>query len=194
MVTSYVTRLERADWRHIDALFAGMRDRGCQLLSEAGADPARIDYRPSAEMRHVGQGFEIPVKLPGLSLSADDLPGIRAAFFDTYRLRFGRTMEEAPIEVLSWRLGCVAPGLDIRLGGAAPADGADLNAARRGSRKVLFETHGWRECAVYDRYKLPVGARFAGPALIEERESTCVVGPDAVVSVDAMRNLIVELR
>ena len=39
-----------------------------------------------------------------------------------------------------------------------------------------------------------VGAQFAGPALIEERESTCVVGPDAVVSVDAMRNLVVELR
>jgi N-methylhydantoinase A len=194
MVTSYVTRLERADWHHINALFAGMRDRGCQLLSEAGADPARIAYRPSAEMRHVGQGFEIPVPLPGLNLSADDLPGIRAAFFDTYRLRFGRTMEEAPIEVLSWRLGCVAPGLDIRLGREAPADGADPEAARRGSRKVLFETHGWQECAVYDRYKLPVGARFTGPALIEERESTCVVGPDAVVSVDAIRNLVVELR
>jgi N-methylhydantoinase A len=103
-------------------------------------------------------------------------------------------MEEAPIEVLSWRLGCVAPGLDIRLGREAPADGADPEAARRGSRKVLFETHGWQECAVYDRYKLPVGARFTGPALIEERESTCVVGPDAVVSVDAIRNLVVELR
>jgi N-methylhydantoinase A len=194
MVTSYVTRLERADWRHITALFADMRDRGCRLLSEAGADPAQIDYRPSAEMRHVGQGFEIPVPLPGLNLSADDLPAIRAAFFDLYRLRFGRTMEEAPIEVLSWRLACVAPGLDIRLGGAGPADGPDPEAARRGSRNVLFETHGWQECAVYDRYKLPVGARFAGPALIEERESACVVGPDATVSVDAIRNLVVELH
>jgi N-methylhydantoinase A len=193
MVTSYVTRLERADWPHINALFAGMRERGRRLLSEAGADPTQIAYRPSAEMRHVGQGFEIPVTLPGLTLSADDLPAIRAAFFDSYRLRFGRTMEEAPIEVLSWRLGCVAPGLDIRLGGAGPARGADLDAARRGSRRVLFETHGWRECVVYDRYKLPVGTRFAGPALIEERESTCVVGPDAVVGVDAIRNLVVEL-
>jgi N-methylhydantoinase A len=145
-------------------------------------------------MRHVGQGFEIPVPLPGLELSADDLAAIRTAFFDTYRLRFGRVMEQTPIEVLSWRLGCVAPGLDIRLGGAGPADGASLDAARRGSRKALFESQGWQDCTVYDRYKLPVGAQFAGPALIEERESTCVVGPDAVVSVDAMRNLVVELR
>ena len=194
MVTSYVTRLERADWRHINALFTEMRDRGRALLTESGADSARIVYRPSAEMRHVGQGFEIPVPLPGQDLSADDLPGIRAAFFDTYRLRFGRIMEEAPIEVLSWRLGCVAPGLDIRLGGAGPNDDATADAATRGSRKVLFESHGWQDCVVYDRYKLPTGAHFAGPALIEERESTCVVGPGAVVTVDAMRNLIIDLQ
>jgi N-methylhydantoinase A len=142
-------------------------------------------------MRHVGQGFEVPVTLPSLTLSADDLPAIRAAFFDSYRLRFGRTMEESPIEVLSWRLACVAPGLDIRLGGAA--EGTDLAAARRGTRKVLFETHGWQDCVVYDRYKLPVGVSFAGPALIEERESTCVVGPDAKISVDAIRNLVLTL-
>jgi N-methylhydantoinase A len=193
MVRSYVARLERLDWAQINALFAEMRERGRRLLTEAGADPAAIVYRPSADMRHVGQGFEIPVALPDGALSADDLPGIREAFFASYRVRFGRTMEEAPIEALSWRLACVAPGLDIRLGGAGPVASATLADARRGSRKVLFEGHGWQECAVYDRYTLPVGARFAGPALIEERESTCVVGPDAVVSVDAIRNLVVEL-
>ena len=144
MVTSYVTRLERADWRHITALFAEMRDRGCALLTEAGADPARIATGPAPRCAMSGRASKFRCRCRGWSLSADDLPRIRAAFFDSYRLRFGRIMEEAPIEVLSWRLGCVAPGLDIRLGGAAPADGADAEAARRGSRNVLFETHGWQ--------------------------------------------------
>lgn len=192
MVSSYVTRLERADWAQINALFDNMRTRGERLLTEAGADPTQIAHRPTAEMRHVGQGFEVPVSLPSLTLSADDLPAIRAAFFDSYRLRFGRTMEESPIEVLSWRLACVAPSQDIRF--ANTAEATDLAAAKRGARKVLFETHGWQDCIVYDRYKLPVGATFAGPALIEERESTCVVGPGATVSVDSIRNLVVELE
>jgi N-methylhydantoinase A len=191
MVSSYVTRLERADWAQINALFENMRARGERLLTEAGADPATIVYRPTAEMRHIGQGFEVPAALPSLTLSAADLPAIRAAFFDSYRLRFGRTMEESPIEVLSWRLACVAPSQDIRF--ANTEEATDLASAKRGTRKVLFETHGWRDCVVYDRYKLPVGATFEGPALIEERESTCVVGPDAKVSVDAIRNLVVEL-
>jgi N-methylhydantoinase A len=193
MVRSHVARLERVDWTRINELFAEMLGIGRALLTEAGADPDRITYTPTAEMRHVGQGFEIPVPLSSLELSDVDLPRIRDAFFTSYRGRFGRIMEEAPIEALSWRLACVARGMDIRLGGAAPSDGAKLEAAIRGRRRVLFETHGWQDCVVYDRYTLPPGASFAGPALIEERESTCVVGPDATVTVDAIRNLVVEL-
>jgi hypothetical protein len=37
---------------------------------------------------------------------------------------------------------------------------------------------------VYDRYKLFPNAKFKGPAIIEERESTLIVGEDATVSVD----------
>jgi N-methylhydantoinase A len=173
-------------------LFADMRERGTQLLTEAGADAGAIDYRPTAEMRHVGQGFEIPVPLPALSLSAGDMPAIRAAFFDSYRLRFGRTMEESPIEVLSWRLACAAPGRDIRIDRTAATN--SLQAARRGSRKVLFESHGWQECVVYDRYMLPSGAHLTGPALVEERESTCVIGPRSTAHIDPFRNLVVELE
>ena len=99
-----------------------------------------------------------------------------------------------PIEAISWRLSCRAPAREIRLGAqAVAAKDATPEATPRGVRKVLFEGHGWLECAVYDRYALRAGARFAGPAVIEERESTCVVGPNAWVGVDALRNLIVEL-
>ncbi|WP_160119744.1 hydantoinase/oxoprolinase family protein [Rhodovarius lipocyclicus] len=191
MVRSHVARLERLDWAAVNALFAEMRAEGEALLLEAGAEPGSLTFTATAEMRHVGQGFEIPVALPGLTLSAADLPAIRAAFFDSYRARFGRVMEDAPIEALSWRLACAAPGTDIRLGGNAPPP-APL--VPRATRRVLFEGHGWCDCAVYDRYALPNGAEFSGPALVEERESTCVVGPGAKVSVDAIRNLVIELE
>jgi N-methylhydantoinase A len=169
-----------------------MIEQGSRLLSEAGADPKTITLRPTADMRHVGQGFEIPVPLPATRLSAADLPAIRAAFFASYRERFGRVVEESPIEALSWRLACVAPGQDIRLKPAAQNGGA-ASAAHRGTRDVLFEGLGVRACAVYDRYALAPGTTFTGPALVEERESTCCIGPDARVSVDAFLNLVIEL-
>ena len=194
MVQSYVTNLAHADWERVSAIFAEMQTRGYELLIEAGVEPADIVCQASADMRHVGQGFEIPVSLPGLALSAADIPAIREAFFAAYRTRFERSVDDVPIEAISWRLSCRAPAREIRLGAqAVAAKDATPEATPRGVRKVLFEGHGWLECAVYDRYALRAGARFAGPAVIEERELTCVVGPNAWVGVDALRNLIVEL-
>ena len=46
---------------------------------------------------------------------------------------------------------------------------------------------------VYDRYKMFPGAEFPGPAIIEERESTVIVGEDASVSVDEYGFLWIEL-
>jgi N-methylhydantoinase A len=192
MVRSYVARLERVDWSHVTAMLSEMQKLGRDLLTEAGADPERITYTPTADMRYVGQGFEIPVRLPGLSLSAADLSTIRESFFASYRMHFGRLVEDASIEGLSWRLACVAPNTDIRISARGSQGGEGTNACR-GERPVLFEGHGWRTCPVYDRYALRTGATFSGPALIEERESTCVVGPGTQVSVDEMKNLVIEL-
>ena len=196
LVRSHVARLERLDWDHVNGLIAQMVEEGRALLLEAGAAPDDIIAHAAADMRHVGQGFEIPVRLPSMSLSAENLPAIREAFFAAYRERFGRAMEELPIEALSWRVTCVAPGRDIQMATvAATATESFTDAARaaRGKRDVLFEGFGWRNCIVYDRYALAPGASFTGPALVEERESTCVIGPDATVSVDSFRNLVIEL-
>src|SRR5262249_15623643 len=79
-------------------------------------------------------------------------------------------VEDTPIEALSWRLACVAPGRDIRISRDAPKGAA---AAQRGTRDVLFDGVGTVSCAVYDRYALAPGATFDGPALVEERAATC---------------------
>jgi len=172
-------------------MFAEMEALGRELLTEAGADPNSITCTPTADMRYVGQGFEIPVALPSPSLRAADLSAVKQNFYASYRTHFERLVEDASIEVLSWRLACVAPSTDIRIGAqGTQGEGAK---ARRGERQVLFEGHGWQTCAVYDRYALRPGTTFAGPALIEERESTCVVGPGAQVRVDEMKNLVIEL-
>lgn len=193
MVRSYVTRLDRIDWAHVNGLFSEMKEIGRDLLTEAGADPAQINYKPTADMRYVGQGFEVPVDLPALELGAAHLDQISENFYDSYRTHFGRAMEGPSIEILSWRLACTAPNADIQIGAQKVTDG-DLNKARRGERQVLFEGHGWLTCGVYDRYALPEDAKLQGPALIEERESTCVVGPGTTVHFDDMRNLIIDLE
>lgn len=194
LARSHVGRLGRLDWAVVNALLAEMVAEGRELLLETGAAPDEIRAVPAADMRHVGQGFEIPVPLPGLTLSDADLPAIRDAFLAAYRERFGRALEELPIESLSWRVTLTAPGRDIRMERAGAAEGwTDASRATRGVRDALFEGEGWLACTVYDRYALAPGATLEGPALVEERESTLVIGPGATASVDAFRNMVVDL-
>ncbi len=187
-VRSLVGRLERLDYAAINALYAEMRAECEALLLEAGAARGAILYTPVAEMRHVGQGFEIPVPLPALELGPQHLSTLRHNFFHAYRARFSRVVEEAPIEALTWRLSAAAPAVHISL--RREPSGAP---ASRGHRAVRFEGHGEVQAAILDRYALAPGQAFVGPALVEERESTCVVPPGAACHIDENLNLVIEL-
>jgi N-methylhydantoinase A len=52
----------------------------------------------------------------------------------------------------------------------------------------------FREFDVYDRYALPAGARFEGPAIVEETESTAVIEDDSSVTVGESGSLIIEIE
>ena len=72
-----------------------------------------------------------------------------------------------------------------------PAAGA---RALKGHRKVFMPEAGkFVNCPIYDRYSLAARARLRGPAVIEEHESTVVLGPDATIEVDQHCNLHVRL-
>jgi N-methylhydantoinase A len=136
-------------------------------------------------MRYVGQGFDIPVPLP----SALDATSVEGAFLDAYERMFDRRIEGLPMELLSWRLHATAsrPGVPAALGRSIGG------AARKGTRDVWFPQTGLAPCAVYDRYRLEPGVQLRGPAVVEERESTTVIGPDASFTLDAQGNLVIDI-
>ena len=190
-VRSYVSRLEQIDWTHLNGLFTEMEDEARALLVETGARPEDITMTRTAEMRHVGQGFEISVPIPNGDLGEDSVSAMRDGFFDVYRQLFERTVEDMPIEAMSWRLAASAPVPNIALnfGGQPIGTGEPL----KGQRDVYFPETGFAPCDVYDRYALSPGDAFEGPAVVEERESTTVIGPGAKVTVDESLNLLCDL-
>jgi len=146
----------------------------------------------AADMRLIGQAHEITVELPGAAPVAGDEARLEQAFEATYSGLFGRTPPNVPIEVVSWRVRLAAPRPELKLavlsvdGGAGPAV--------KGEREAYFpELDGYYLTPVYDRYKLAAGGEVRGPAIVEERESTVVIGPRGVARVDDVLSLIVEL-
>jgi N-methylhydantoinase A len=74
-------------------------------------------------------------------------------------------------------------------------EGVSLDEARKGKRPVYFaESQGYLDTPLFERAGLPVGACLEGPAIIEQPDTTVVVYPGQVCSVDTTGNLIIRIR
>jgi N-methylhydantoinase A len=147
----------------------------------------------SADVRYVGQGYEVRVPLPGGTLDASSRTTLVDAFEAVYKQLYGRIGPNVGLEIMSWRLVVSGPKPDLRLQAEGPETGT-ADEALKGRRQVYHpEWHDYRDTPVYDRYRLAPGAVFVGPAIVEERESTVVIGPGGRCNIDALRNLRVDL-
>ncbi len=191
-VRSAYSRLDQLDWQFANRLLDEMAEEGRQVLQSSGLTSAEITYRRSADMRYVGQGHEVSVALPGGVLSADDLAAIAAEFERTYESLYGRKGPDVALEVINWRLVASGPRPDMNF--KLSRDSSKWSDARKGSRLAYFpESNAFVETAIYDRYALQPGMKFNGPAIVEERESTLIIGVRGRARVDERLNVVVEM-
>lgn len=191
-VRSAYSRLDQLDWQFANAFLDEMAEEGRKVLESSGLSAKEISYQRSADMRYMGQGHEVSVPLPNGSLAADDLTKITTAFEDTYRALYGRKGPDVPLEVINWRV--VASGPRPEMDWQLPHEPSYRGNGRKGSRAAFFPEFGeFVEIPVYDRYACTSGMEFQGPAIVEERESTLIVGPHGRARVDERLNIGVEL-
>jgi N-methylhydantoinase A len=185
-------RLDTADWNLINGLFAEMEAEGRALLARAAVRPEDVRVARIAEMRYAGQGHEVETSIPGDVLSERHLPAVTASFEAAYRALYHRLPQGMPIEALNWRLTVSgpAPVMPATAIAARPSGGP---AVKRHRPAYFEEAGGFVDTAVYDRYALAPGDQLMGPAIVEERESTAVIGPGARGRIDDGRALIVEM-
>jgi N-methylhydantoinase A len=188
-VRSAYSRLATLDWQFVNSLLDEMTLEGRAVLEGSGLAPEQIGYQRSADMRYVGQGHEVSVPLPEGILGPEHGPVVTAAFEEAYRQRYGRSVPDVALEVIHWRLIACGPqpAMNFRLALATPC-----GSALKGRRPAYFpERSGYAETPVYDRYLLKSGDAFAGPAIVEERESTLIIGARGRARVDERLNVIV---
>ncbi len=165
------------------------------FLERAEVPSDRIAIHLKLDMRYVGQGYEIEVPLP----RSDDWAALTVALPALFRTEYAKTFPlgvlDEPLEILGWKAEAVGPEPSLGERLKIEAVGRAGTATLKGRRRAYFAEAGdYVDCPVYDRYALKPGETIAGPALVEERESTVVIGPHDLVQVDAALNLIAELK
>ena len=188
---SYVQELDKMDWARVNHFLEEKEAAGRDFLAKNGVEPAQARVHRVADMRYAGQGHEIAVQIPGGTLGAESLAGIVANFNAAYALRYNRGIADITMETVTWRTVVSGPEPHF-FPRQVLAEGDGV--VEKGIRSIYFPG-GDGPCTVpvFDRYQLSPGTELMGPAIVEEKESTTVVGPDSRLRVDAFRNLIIDL-
>ncbi len=192
LVRSHKSALLEADFSEIETIFSRMETEGARTL-EAGGESEGMRFERSVDVRFVGQGSETNISVPEGDFSRVDPKEIRKRFDTVYEKLYGRTYPDSAVEFINFKVRASLPERLLKLPELKKSE-YTLSDAVKGERPAFsgiskaFVPH-----RVYDRYKLNSGVEFRGPAIIEERESTVIVGEDASVSVDKYGFLWIEL-
>ncbi len=177
--------LKDTDWAEVRSALALMLETGRRQLKESGVE--NMDLVVAADVRYHGQGDSVTVTL-GPELSDDPAGQVEGRFEEEYLRLYGSSPTNVKPEILTWRLRISGPRPEPDIAARFGSGGA-----LRGHRSMWFPKGGYVEGAVYDRYALTPGFEFTGPAVVEERESTMVIGPSGRATVTEGGNVEVEI-
>ena len=183
LLRSHKVSLRAAHFGDIEKIFKELEAEATRILKKEAAEK-EIKIERSLDMRFVGQGSETHVPLAERDFTKMKKDGIRRRFDDVYEKLYGRTYPDSEVEFINFKVRASLPERLIQFP-KLEKKGRSLDRAIKGKRKAYSPTaRDFIPFTVYDRYELFPGVKFKGPAIIEEKESTVIVGEDASVSVD----------
>ncbi|MCW2583299.1 MAG: hyuA [Klenkia sp.] len=186
-VQTMVTRHTALDPVAVATAFAALEDQAATALDGEGFGRDEQKMQRTADLRYVGQAFEVRVPVHG-----EDLDEVADAFHAAHRQLYGYDFAADPRQAVEWvnlRVSGIGP---IRRPAMVPAPertSGSVADAVSGSRRVFFDTE-WIDTPTYTRTELQPGDVVVGPAIVEEFGSTVPVHPGFRATVDSFANLL----
>jgi N-methylhydantoinase A/oxoprolinase/acetone carboxylase beta subunit len=189
---SYPTPMGLADLAKLEEQLAVLGDRVHAMLRDAGVPEGEIELQRALDMKYVGQKHSLEVPLSVSPLDPAFTSHVQEEFERLYIEQHGRANRglELFLESIKIRgLGPVEPP-------AALADRPGRGSLEREERSRGVRFLGESEVVqtrVLRRAELPAGVRLTGPAIVEEPETTTVIGPQDTFEIDERNNLVVSI-
>jgi N-methylhydantoinase A len=181
--------VDGVDLARLNQAYEQLEHRGRDLLKQERSAHGQASVSRSAQMRYVGQSYEVETPVPNTRLTMGDMPRIVESFHTEHEREYGvASTQFAPAFV---SLGVTVIGHNerppiVRVNAAAGQD------PRKGERRVYFSGH-WLPTPVYDGQRLSQGFSFRGPAIVEYEHACAVLPPETSAVVDALENLVISV-
>jgi N-methylhydantoinase A len=189
-VTTCLSRLADLDFAELNRVLARLTAEGEAMLASEGYGPQAQRLLWEAELRYVGQSFELRVPLPAGALTPETVRDLADRFGREHERTYGHRAIDEPVELVSVRLTTRGLATTARVPQRIHVERAAQR--KRTSRQVYFgDKHGWLETPVIEREDLRAG-RCEGPSIVEEYDATTVVPPGCSAALDAWENIAIE--
>lgn len=191
-VATVAQEMATLDWSQLEAAFVSLESDAREVLDETRLPGDAAQIQRLADIRYVGQASELVVPLPPGPYTTASESALTAAFEASYIAAFTRTPPATAVEIINVRVTATidVPGSAGDMQTTAESQGDPV----KGERAAYFPERGAHTpTTVYDRYALQPGQGFDGPAIIEERESTLIVGPGGRFDVAASGSIILTI-
>jgi N-methylhydantoinase A/oxoprolinase/acetone carboxylase beta subunit len=183
LLRSHKVSLGAADLGEIEKIFEELEAEAAKILKKE-ATGKNIKFERSLDMRFVGQGAETNVPLAERDFTKLKREEVRRRFDGVYEKLYGRTYPDSEVEFINFKVRASLPERLLRLPKLGKKKQSPDQAIKGNRLAYSSMARDFIPYTVYDRYKLFPTSRFRGPAIIEEKESTVIVGEDSMVSVD----------
>lgn len=179
--------VEAADLTAVNTCLAALDAAGRARMREEGVPLGEVRVAYAADMRYVGQAYELEVPIPA-PLAGADLTAVQAAFHAVHERVYGYARAGQSIEFVNFRAVHTYPLPRPPLR-PPRRSGGSLADARTGERPAYFAPAGFVPTSLFDRARLPLGARVPGPAIVEQPDTTTVIPPGYAARVEESGNL-----
>jgi len=177
---SELTESDRFDHETVNETLADLQDQAEAFLDRIEVPEADRSVAFYAEARYPQQAWELQVSLPAPRVTPENIADVVDRFHAVHADTFGFRMDEQPVEFLYWRVEATG-----ETGGAIPAGTAetgDMDEAKHGERAAYFD--GEQHAApAYRSTGLRPGHDLAGPAFVDDENTTIVLYPESTLSV-----------
>ncbi|WP_020112985.1 MULTISPECIES: hydantoinase/oxoprolinase family protein [Nocardiaceae] len=167
-------------------------------LEADGVAAENISLERSVDCRYVGQGYELRVQAPDGAIDDVWIKTTAEAFHEAHGRTYSQRFDDKPVQLINIRVTGVGAVPHVRIADIEKG-GADASAAIKTTTQALFWADEaakpeWVETPVYERSLLLAGNTFDGPAIVEQFDSTTIVGMNQRAEVDAVGHIIIERK
>jgi N-methylhydantoinase A len=188
-VQTKILRGEEINVENLRAVYDGLEALGREALAADGVPAAKQVLQRTADVRYVGQAYEVNVPLPDGPITAASIKKMADAFHAEHQKLYAHFHPNKPLEFVSGRLTAVGSMSAPPIRRHEPS-GAKVEP--KGTHPIYFEETGsYVQAPIFDRGVLSPGARLDGPAVVVQLDTTTIVHPGQTVTVDDHANLLI---